>query len=235
MKRNILFVTTDQQRYDALGCTGGTVARTPVVDGLAARGVNYSRMYANNTVCMPALHHPHRAVPAHARCHVERGATAGGRTEHRRAPARHRRVPHRARGQGALRAAFDFQNKWEENRRWRRGDTGPWRGFDYSIQAAHVAAFNHRPVQHYGRWVEANHPEHLESFCELLGAHPGGDTGAPETKHNPIPREWYHTDWTADRAIDWLDTLDADDHFFCWVSFPTRTTRGTRPSRRCAA
>lgn len=53
---------------------------------------------------MPALHHPHRAVPAHARCHVERGATAGGRTEHRRAPARHRRVPHRARGQGALRA-----------------------------------------------------------------------------------------------------------------------------------
>ena len=29
MGRNILFVTTDQQRYDALGCNGGTIARTP--------------------------------------------------------------------------------------------------------------------------------------------------------------------------------------------------------------
>jgi arylsulfatase A-like enzyme len=42
-KRNILFITTDQQRYDALGCNGGTVARTPVVDGLAADGIRYER------------------------------------------------------------------------------------------------------------------------------------------------------------------------------------------------
>ena len=39
MGRKILFVTTDQQRYDSLGCTGGTVARTPVLDGLARQGV----------------------------------------------------------------------------------------------------------------------------------------------------------------------------------------------------
>ena len=38
MGRKILFVTTDQQRYDTLGCNGGTLARTPVVDGLAAAG-----------------------------------------------------------------------------------------------------------------------------------------------------------------------------------------------------
>jgi arylsulfatase A-like enzyme len=28
--RNILFVMTDQQRYDSLGCNGGSIARTPV-------------------------------------------------------------------------------------------------------------------------------------------------------------------------------------------------------------
>ena len=33
MGRGILFVTTDQQRFDALGCNGGQVARTPVIDG----------------------------------------------------------------------------------------------------------------------------------------------------------------------------------------------------------
>ena len=54
MGRKILFVTTDQQRYDALGCNGGTIARTPVVDGLAAQGFNYRRAMNQNVVCMPA-------------------------------------------------------------------------------------------------------------------------------------------------------------------------------------
>ena len=54
MGRKILFITTDQQRYDALGCNGGTIARTPVVDGLAADGIRYERAYNQNTVCMPA-------------------------------------------------------------------------------------------------------------------------------------------------------------------------------------
>ena len=31
MGRKILFITTDQQRYDSLGCNGGTLSRTPVV------------------------------------------------------------------------------------------------------------------------------------------------------------------------------------------------------------
>jgi arylsulfatase A-like enzyme len=48
----------------------------------------------------------------------------------------------------------------------------------------------------------------------------GGDTGAPQVHDNPIPRDWYHTDWVADRTIDWLASLAADDDWFCWLSFP---------------
>jgi arylsulfatase A-like enzyme len=73
---------------------------------------------------------------------------------------------------------------------------------------------------HYGHWLADNHPEHLESFAGLLGAEPGGDTGAPETKNNPIPRDWYHTDWIADLVTTWLDTLDPADDWFVWMSFP---------------
>src|ERR1700674_3069700 len=52
--RKILFVTTDQQRYDALACNGGQVARTPVADSLAQSGINFKRAHNQNVVCMPA-------------------------------------------------------------------------------------------------------------------------------------------------------------------------------------
>jgi arylsulfatase A-like enzyme len=48
----------------------------------------------------------------------------------------------------------------------------------------------------------------------------GGDTNAPQVHHNPINKEWYHTDWVADRTINWLDSLSSDDDWFCWMSFP---------------
>src|SRR3989454_2981121 len=52
--RKILFITTDQMRYDSLGCNGGLVARTPVADWLAETGINYRRANNQNVVCMPA-------------------------------------------------------------------------------------------------------------------------------------------------------------------------------------
>jgi hypothetical protein len=53
-----------------------------------------------------------------------------------------------------------------------------------------------------------------------LAAEPGGDTDAPETRINPIPRDWYHTDWVADRTIAYLDSLSDDEDWFVWMSFP---------------
>mgnify|MGYP002480687238 CR=1 FL=1 len=54
MGRKILFITTDQQRYDALGCNGGGIARTPVIDALARNGIVYDRAHPQNVVCMPS-------------------------------------------------------------------------------------------------------------------------------------------------------------------------------------
>ena len=54
MGRKILLVTTDQQRYDTLACNGGTLSRTPVVDGLAAGGVRFERAHPQSVVCMPS-------------------------------------------------------------------------------------------------------------------------------------------------------------------------------------
>jgi arylsulfatase A-like enzyme len=220
MGRKILFVTTDQQRYDALGCNGGMIARTPVVDRLSADGITFRRAYNQNTVCMPAR--STMLTGQYARTH---GVVANGVPLPTDAPSVAAHLGEHGYktalvGKAHFEPGFDLKGQWEENARWMRGDTGPWRGFDYAINTMHVAGFNGHPIAHYGKWILENHPEHLESFSPLLGAEGGGDTMAPETKHNPIPTRWYHTDWTADEAIKWLDTLDADDDWFLWLSFP---------------
>ncbi len=55
MKRpNILILYSDQQRWDALGANGNGEIKTPNLDALAARGVNFSRCFVQNPVCMPS-------------------------------------------------------------------------------------------------------------------------------------------------------------------------------------
>lgn len=49
---NILFIMTDQQRADAMGCSGGWV-RTPHLDRIAAEGVRFTNCVANSPVCIP--------------------------------------------------------------------------------------------------------------------------------------------------------------------------------------
>ena len=35
-----------------------------------------------------------------------------------------------------------------------------------------------------------------------------------------VPTELYHTNWVAERTIDWLRSQDDEDDWFCWMSFP---------------
>ncbi len=50
---NILVITSDQQRWDTLGCYGNPHVKTPVLDELARRGVRFEYCYAPNPVCAP--------------------------------------------------------------------------------------------------------------------------------------------------------------------------------------
>ena len=51
---NILFITTDMQRYDALGINGNAWVKTANLDALAKRGVVFDRAFVQNTVCIPS-------------------------------------------------------------------------------------------------------------------------------------------------------------------------------------
>jgi arylsulfatase len=50
---NILLIMIDQQRWDAMGCSGGWV-NTPHMDHIAAEGVRFAQCVTNSPVCIPA-------------------------------------------------------------------------------------------------------------------------------------------------------------------------------------
>jgi choline-sulfatase len=52
--KNILFLLSDQHRYDALSIDGHAVARTPALDGLARSGVRFRNTYCTYPICGPA-------------------------------------------------------------------------------------------------------------------------------------------------------------------------------------
>lgn len=53
-KKNILFIMTDQQRYDMLSCMGNSYVKTPSLDKLAKEGIRFERNYCMNPVSMPS-------------------------------------------------------------------------------------------------------------------------------------------------------------------------------------
>jgi arylsulfatase A-like enzyme len=233
MGRKILFVTTDQQRYDTLGCNGGTLARTPTIDALAATGIRYERAVPQSVVCMPS-----RSTILTGQHPSTHGVWMNGVALPVDAPsvaADLHRVGYRTAliGKPHFEPFLDPFGRFTENglaaagvptvqARWADGTIGPHRGFDHFELATHSPAGQ----LHYARWLQREHPEAAAGFYRVLDAElevnaaGGGDTGAPQVQDNPVPREWYHTDWVADRTIAWLDSLEEDDDWFAWMSFP---------------
>jgi arylsulfatase A-like enzyme len=215
--RSILFITSDQQRYDALGVNGGRVARTPRLDRLAAAGVNFQRAHVQNVVCMPSR--STMLTGQHPRTH---GVIANGIALPDDAPSVAAYLRERAGYHTALigKAHFDpHLDPWlrfAENRRAAERRDDVWHGFEHLELATHGPMGGH----HYAAWLWEHHPDDIRGFGGVLSGTGGGDTGAPEVVHNPIERSHYHTDWVADRTIAWLSSLSAEQPFFCWLSFP---------------
>ena len=216
-RRNILFITSDQQRYDALGVNGGRVARTPVLDGLAAAGINYHRAHVQNVVCMPS-----RSTMLTGQYPHTHGVVCNGISLPRDAPSvvEHLRVAGGYRtamiGKAHFDPHLDLSQRYFENRAAAQGLQGPWHGFEHLEFATHGPLVGH----HYAAWLWQNHPTEVRGFASVLTGVGGGDTRAPEVEHNPIPTEHYHTDWVAERTIAWLKQQRLDEPWFCWMSFP---------------
>ena len=233
MGRKILFITTDQQRFDTLGVNGGVLSRTPVLDALAAEGINYERCQPTSVVCMPS-----RASMLTGQFPSTHGAWMNGVPLAVDAPSVAENL-HDAGYATALIGKAHFEpfmdpfGLFAENslanlgiptveQDWFDGRRGVHRGFDYLEFATHGVM---GPL-HYAKWMMRHHPEAVAGFYQVIdgdlnvNSAGGGDTGAPQVKFNTVARDWYHTDWVAQRTIEWLGRQSQQQDWFCWMSFP---------------
>ena len=53
-KPNILFIMTDQHRWDCIGANGNALIKTPNLDRLASEGANFTHFFVQAPVCVPS-------------------------------------------------------------------------------------------------------------------------------------------------------------------------------------
>nr|ADI19152.1 arylsulfatase a and related enzymes [uncultured delta proteobacterium HF0130_05G09] len=54
MKKNLIFIQSDQHNYNCLGCNGDEVVNTPNLDKLAKKGISFTNVYSASPICVPS-------------------------------------------------------------------------------------------------------------------------------------------------------------------------------------
>ena len=229
---NVLWLTTDQHRYDALGCAGNPVVRTPNLDRLAAEGVRFTRSYVVNPVCMPsrATMFTGRYPRVHGSWQVgvplpedeltlpallgQRGYRTGvfGKLH----LTNHHQMASDDRPQQIESIHRNKNVPADEVDRFWRG----WHGPIYGFETAELALqHGNRCVGggHYDVWLREHHPEALDLLEPSHALAPL--TGALQSWKAAMPAELHYANWIADRTIEYLQQ-HREGPWFVSCSFP---------------
>lgn len=197
---NIIFVMTDQQRWDCVGANGNTLIKTPNLDRLAARGANFTHAFVASPVCVPSRISFFTGRYAHS--HRNRVNYAPLDRSEVLLQARLKDAGYRTASVGKLHYTPPTP---EEARRT---------GFDI-VELHDSASFTDR-WSDYVKWRQANDPK------KNLGYHAVARDIAPG--ENPfraaLDAEFTDTAWAGLRARHWLAELARGPQpFFLHVSF----------------
>lgn len=215
MPPNILFITCDQLRKDALGCYNNPIIRTPNIDRLAERGVRFERVYTAYPICAP-----NRATLATGRYPSVHGVKTNGVF----LPKQEVTMMEILRQRGY--ATYGV-GKMHFGPQWRFPEDGspltdpephlainpqpevwelPWYGFEQVMLTE-----DHR-VGPYG--------DYLKRHGYDVWADPHSFTSPQHISVRSVyPEEHHQTTWVGDRSIEFLEMHPLDRPFFMWTSF----------------
>lgn len=197
---NIVFIITDQQRYDTIGALGYPHVDTPNLDRLASEGVHLTGCYAAAPSCVPARaslfsgYYPHTTGVLNNAASWQRGwisdlAAAGydcvniGKmhTQPMDAPAGFRaRCVVENKDRSMARRGRDFVDEWDK--------------------AIRRAGLEKPGLPTYGQ---------LNDYADRLGAYDW-----------PLPRHLHSDVFVGEQAADWITRSRLEAPFFLQVGFP---------------
>jgi arylsulfatase len=191
---NVLFIMDDQHRGDCLGADGATWLKTPNLDRLAAEGARFPKAYTSLPSCLPA-----RATLLTGKspwAHGMLGYTAIPQKYENEKPRMFTNDGYRTHAVGKMHFG-DHKHGYQSivlEEAWRRV-TGEKFRCDYR------------------KWFEKNYPDKDVDATGL------GYTDHRGRRFWPYDEATHPTTWTADRAIDFLETSQDDKPWFLKVSF----------------
>ena len=214
---NILLIITDQQRTDTLGCYGATHMRTPVIDQLAASGVQFNRAYCNSSVCTPSRASLFTGVYAsrHGAWHVGTHVPEDIPMLSHRLSAEGYRTHYIGKAHfQSYTAEPDVSMESNKSSSRYQDWAGPYYGFESVELCVGHALYGHRHG-HYGEWVRSKNggetPEFAMRHDEPRFGGEAIDWDMPTAMHNST--------WAGESASAFLEESPTDEPFFLTVSF----------------
>jgi arylsulfatase A-like enzyme len=197
---NIVFIMTDQQRWDCVGANGNALIKTPNLDRIAASGANFTHAFVASPVCVPSRVSFFTGRYAHA--HRNRVNYTPLDRDEILLQTRLKNMGYQTAAVGKLHLTPPTPM---EARRT---------GFDF-VELHDSVAFTAR-WSDYVKWRETNDPH------KYIGYHAIATDIQPGK--NPyraaLDTEFTETAWTGQRARYWLNRLAKDSEpFFLFVSF----------------
>jgi arylsulfatase len=228
---NFLFIVTDQQRADHLGCSGAGGLRTPALDAIAARGVRMDRHYVAMPICMPnratlvtgrmpsrhGVRHNGIELPLDSVTVPELLADAGYRTalvgkshlqNFTAVPAQYGAEPAPAGHHAAPPALRSARRRYGEDAGYRQEDADSWADPAFRMRVPYYGFQSVDLVTRHGDRCGGDYLRWAQAREPDFAGLPGRDNALPspgyvtrEGWRTSVPESLYSTTYVADRTV----------------------------------
>lgn len=189
-KPNILYLMTDQQRFDTVGALNNPIIQTPALDRLVREGTSFTSAYCPSPVCVASRcsfllgQWPHQTnCTTNSAMPQDRTSVMDILNE----------VGYQAHGIGKMHFTPQGHKMWGFETR------------DFSEEGAGSNDFTQSLRDNGYDHIIAPHGERSEYYY------------IPQPSQ--LPERLHHTQWIGDRTLEFLTQRDSDRPFLCWSSF----------------